>query len=76
MTAALARIEQEIVELPRQEQLWLIERLVRRIREEASTVSATDEELAAMAADPEILRELRALDSEFRVTEMDGLGAE
>jgi hypothetical protein len=31
------------------------------------------EEMARMAADPDIRREIKAIDREFRVTEMDGL---
>ena len=71
--AVLSRIEREIVELSRQDQLWLIERLVRRLRKDTTIISATDDELAAMAADPEVVRELRTINAEFRVTEMDGL---
>ena|ERR1700712_5033185 len=33
-----------------------------------------DDDLDAMAADPDIQRELRLIEAEFAVTEMDGLG--
>jgi hypothetical protein len=67
-------LEQQARQLSAEEQLWLIERLVHHLRAvpPARPVPA-DAALAAMAADPEIQRELRAIEREFAGTEQDGL---
>lgn len=70
----LTRIADQVAQLPSDEQLWLMERIVRHLRESSVSPSEADSQLAAMAADPEIARELDTIDKEFRVTEMDGLG--
>ena len=41
---------------------------------ENKRAAVVESQLSAMAADPEIQRELSRIDSEFRVTEADGLG--
>lgn len=74
----LNEIEQKISQLSREEQLWLIERLVRRLREGAINHNSSqpdffDAQLAAMANDPEIRAELKQIDEEFAITEADGL---
>jgi len=73
----LNEIEQKVSQLPHNEQLWLIERLVRRLREGAnnnfSKPDFFDAQLTAMANDPEIQAELRQIDEEFAITEADGL---
>lgn len=72
--ASLSQLEQEIAQLPRDEQLWLIERLIHRLRNETpAQKAAMENELKAMAADPDIQSELRAIEAEFRFTERDGL---
>jgi hypothetical protein len=59
-------LEQQARQLSAEEQLWLIERLVRHLRAVPSAGPvAADADLAAMAADPEIQRELRAIEREF-----------
>jgi hypothetical protein len=73
-TTGLRELEQRIAQLPRDDQLWLIERLAHRLR--LTTVlpqEPLESDLAAMAADPEIQRELRDIEEEFRGTESDGL---
>ena len=70
----LAQLETEISALPDEEQLWLLERLAHQLRIKAEPDPGLDRQLAAMAADPEIRNELRAIDEEFRSTERDGLG--
>ncbi|HEX9731665.1 MAG TPA: hypothetical protein VGG06_06710 [Thermoanaerobaculia bacterium] len=70
----LARLETEITALPDEEQLWLLEWLAHQLRLKAGPDPGVDRQLAAMAEDPEIRSELRAIDDEFRSTEMDGLG--
>ena len=69
----LSQIEERINQLPIDEQLWLIERVAQRIREHMLKLGVFDQQLAAMAADPEIQRELHKIDEEFAGTESDGL---
>ncbi len=74
----LNEIEQKVSQLSHEEQLWLIERLVRRLREGSKNNNSSkddffDAQLAAMANDPEIQAELRQIDEEFAITEADGL---
>jgi hypothetical protein len=67
-------IRQQIEQLSTEDQLILIEQIakqLRRTRKRASGFRATD--LAEMAADPDVQREIRLIDEEFRTTEMDGL---
>lgn len=68
----LNEIEQKVSQLSREEQLWLIERLVRRLRESTTNNNFSkqdffDDQLAAMANDPEIRAELRQIDEEFAI---------
>jgi hypothetical protein len=65
-------IMSEVRRLPANEQLQLIKRVVDLLERPAQPPHAADE-LAALAADPEIQRELRAIETEFAGTEMDGL---
>jgi hypothetical protein len=74
---ALERLEADISQLSLSDQLWLIERLVQRIRQRTLPDQATLEgQLAAMASDPDIQRELRCIEAEFADTDLDGLGME
>jgi hypothetical protein len=71
---AIETIRRQIEQLPAEDQLCLIEQIakhLRRKRKPRSVLQAKD--LAAMAADPAIQRELRQIDEEFRITETDGL---
>lgn len=71
--ATLSRIEESIYQLPLDEQLWLIERLAQRIRNNIVVQSNFEAQLRAMANDPEIRQELQLIEEEFTVTEVDGL---
>jgi len=74
MMTSVAQIESAIEELSTDEQLQLIERLAQRIRgKPRRRLKVTDAEIAEMASDPDIRREIAQIDKEFRVTEMDGL---
>ena len=44
---------------------WLIERLAQRLREQLIAHNTFEDSLAAMAADPEIQRELQCIEEEF-----------
>ena len=74
MTSNLSQLEASVGELPRGEQLLLVERLMRRLRmDELSSDAAWKNSLAEMASDAQIQRELRAIANDFMVTEADGL---
>jgi hypothetical protein len=67
------QLEAEIQKLSFSEQVWLLERLAHHIRIQTDKRQILDSDLAAMAADLDIQREIRAIDEEFRATESDGL---
>lgn len=70
----LEQIEADIAHLSLEEQLWLMEHLAHRIRTRTlQTPTIPESELAAMAHDPAIQRELQQINAEFAVTEADGL---
>jgi hypothetical protein len=73
----LERIETEISQLAFPDQLWLLERLLQRIRQRILPIQSTtlDAQLTAMAHDPYIQRELKVIEAEFASVEADGLGA-
>lgn len=74
ISEALLKIEQAITNLSSQDKLWLIERIVRQLREEQiSTNLVSDMDLSEMANDPQIQAEIAAIESEFAITELDGL---
>jgi len=70
----LSQLEAAIDELSLSEQLWLMERLVQRIRKRSlPCLTLNDDEFERMARDPAILRELKEIETEFEVAEFDGL---
>ena len=73
-TPALIEIESEFARLSPEAQLTLLERLLHRAR---LTVSEHrdiwEADLTAMAADPQIQRELSRINAEFDPAEADGL---
>ena len=74
-TTVIERIEAEMGQLSLSDQLRLMERLARQIREHGLPGSPTPEDrLATMADDPDIQRELALIEAEFAGTEADGLG--
>jgi hypothetical protein len=76
-TATLERIETDIAQLSFTEQLWLMERLAQRIRQHALRPLVVQEhDLAAMATDPAIQHEIRQIEVEFALADMDGLDRE
>ena len=73
-TPVLSEIENEFARLSPEAQLTLLERLVHRTRVAVSgSRDAWEADLAAMAADPEMQRELHRIDTEFLRVEADGL---
>lgn len=69
----LAELEEDIERLSVNDQLLLIERVSQRIRGSLSTKSDIETQLNAMAADPEIQKEIRDIERDFASTEEDGL---
>ena len=72
-SSVLSQLEESIDKLSLEEQLWLIERVSQRIRENMVEKSTLDDQLAVMAADPEIQLELQRINEEFASAEEDGL---
>ena len=71
--SVLSQVEGRIHQLSLAEQLWLIERLAQRLRAQLITQNPFEDALAAMAADPEMQRELECIEEEFAPTAADGL---
>ena len=69
----LSEIEAHIDELSVAEQLALLEYVAQRLRKNLGAQSNVENELALMAADPDIQRELREINEEFASMEADGL---
>ena len=69
----LSQIEENILQLPVDEQLLLIARVAERLRGKIDGKKDFDSELAEMANDENIQRELREIEKDFRYTEFDGL---
>ncbi len=74
----LSQIEEKIEYLSHKEKLRLIKELTHRLKEDPIRKGKVEEssfknQLAAMAKDPEIQAELRKINSEFTLTEADGL---
>ena len=72
--AVLSQIEAHIDPLSLAEQLWLLERLAQRLREQLVVHSPFEQQLAAMAEDPDIQRELQRIEEEVAPAAADGLG--
>lgn len=73
-TPSLSEIENEFARLSPEAQLTLLERLVHRARVAVSGHRDTWEaDRSAMAADPEMQRELNRINAEFAAAEADGL---
>jgi aspartyl/asparaginyl-tRNA synthetase len=73
MTLSLTQLETEVEQLSFDEQMQLMEHLIQAMRRRTLRAQVNEFELVAMAADPDIQRELAAIDTEFRSTESDGL---
>ncbi len=73
MSQTLAQIESDIEQLSLADQIDLMERLIRLVRQRAVLLVASDADLALMAHDPHIQREIAAIEAEFAPTEWDGL---
>jgi hypothetical protein len=73
-TAVLTDLAARIEKLSSDERLWLLEHIARSLRRPSADRAAWDNSLAAMAADPDIRRGIRAIADEFEGAEADCLG--
>ncbi|HLP60318.1 MAG TPA: hypothetical protein VK186_15870 [Candidatus Deferrimicrobium sp.] len=72
---SLTQIESNIGMLSREDQMLLLERIIHRLRKmNIKEKDNLESQLAAMASDGEIQREIQKIDEEFSVAESDGLG--
>ncbi len=69
----LSEIEQNIMSLTANEQLLLISRVAEKLRKKNISETDFENELAEMANDADIRRELKEIEEDFRYTELDGL---
>lgn len=75
----LSEIEKSISLLSYEEQLWLVERIIHNLRFTRTSNNLSnkphnfEEQLSQMANEPAIQEELKAIEREFAITEMDGL---
>lgn len=67
MPLTLADLQTEVEQLSLAEQMRLMEVLLHAIRKRTLPLQIDERDLAAMAADPEIRRELSAIDAAFVV---------
>jgi hypothetical protein len=73
-TSVCHEIESQFAQLPMETQLSLLERLVHRVRAGVDARhDSWESELSAMAADPEVQKELSRIHDEFDSAEADGL---
>ena len=73
-STALNEIESEFERLSPEEQLNLLERLQRRVRDTvAGRKDQWENDLSAMAADPQVRREINFFNADTAITEADGL---
>jgi DNA-directed RNA polymerase specialized sigma subunit len=70
----MSQIEKEVRMLPRDDQLLLVERIIHRLRKKNNEEeSDIESQLAMMASDPDIQKELGKINEEFAAAELDGL---
>ena len=78
LSVILMEIEEKISRLPRKKQLWLIDQLERKFKENSNNNAVGEQthfasQLAMMANDPEVQTELKKIEQEFALAEGDGL---
>jgi hypothetical protein len=69
-------IEQAFDQLPYEEKLIVVAKLRSRLEQDADAAEEIDRQMAAMAADPDIQREIKEIAAEFASAESDGLEEE
>lgn len=69
---SVSQIEKNISMLPRKDQLFLIERIIRRLRQkERAEEENIEKQLTLMASDPNIQEELKKINGEFEVEKVE-----
>ena len=68
----LRQIEKSILQLPKDEQLLLISRVAGKLRKDAQNDFEFEADLVRMAKAKEIQSELRSIELDFHVPELDG----
>jgi hypothetical protein len=71
-TTSLSEIEKQISALSASDQWHLVDLILENLRKKADEAKQIAE-LAAMAADPDIQREIQQIQKEFAVADADGL---
>ena len=66
-------IEAQVAQLSIDEQRLLLRRLTHKVREGCNDRAEKKRVMMEMSQDPDIQREIRAINEEFACTEMDGL---
>lgn len=75
VSTRVEKLETDIQRLTLSGQLYLLERLAQNVRTKtAQQQHLIESQIEAMAADPDIQRELKDIEAEFLNTELDGLG--
>jgi len=73
ITTEMVEILGRMEKLPLTERLWLLERLAASVRRGVSG-EATGQDLAAMAADPDVQREMRRIEEDFQAVPEQPVG--
>ena len=87
LSEQVIEIEKSVSRLSREEQLWLVDRIIQNVKLNESTEHShqqvkylssitpkiIEKELEKMANDPAMIREIEMINQEFLSTEMDGL---
>ena len=69
----MSQIESNIILLPTDEQLTLSSRIAERLSRRPERLSEFGTHMIEMAVDPDIQREMKEIEMDFRITDMDGL---
>lgn len=79
MSPELLELDRALQNLSLAEQQWLLERLTQQIRDRIQStsqfvgLSSLEKQLEDLASDPDIQKEIKAIEGEFAIAEMDGL---
>ncbi|MEM9544158.1 MAG: hypothetical protein AAGA60_32330 [Cyanobacteria bacterium P01_E01_bin.42] len=79
MSPELLELDRALQNLSLAEQQWLLERLTQQIRDRIQNTSqfadrsSLEKQLEDLASDRDIQQEIKAIDREFAIAEMDGL---
>lgn len=70
----LSEVEEMVLQLSHEEQLWLAERIIHFLKHGTpQDKSRSEKQIGMMAEDLEIQKEIKNIENEFMITESDGL---